>query len=416
VTRLAAAVAASPLALASAPLHAQPPEPAAPPPGLVDAPATLPDGSRRVAGRVVVARDTTTRPVPGTWVTLHRVGSDTAAPLDSVRTGGDGAFAFRYRPTGAADALYFASTSYGGIAYFTPPLRDAEVRGDAAEITVFDTTSRAVPSSVRGRHLIVAAPAPDGMRNVIEVFELTNDSTVTGVPPTDGPRGTWSVALPAGAQSFAVRPGELPEDGMRAIGGRAVLLAPFAPGIKQVAFTYRVPGDAFPLRLALDRQVSVLEVLLEEPRGAATGAGLVAVEPVVLEGRTFRRFLAQEAPAGASVDVSMPVAQRRWERVVLPALLITVGGAMVALLLRATRRAPRAAAPSSRGASPASMAPPLAGAAAEREELLAALAALDDGFAAQAAPSEAEREAYARERAVLKARLSARLAAPADAR
>ncbi|MGZ8471880.1 MAG: hypothetical protein ACXWZ7_21005 [Gemmatirosa sp.] len=417
--RLAAALAVSSVVVASAPLRAQtsaPVAPVAPPAGLTDAPATLPDGTRRVAGRVVVARDTTTRVIPGTWVTLHRVGSDSAGPLDSVRTQSDGAFAFRYRPTGAADALYFASTSYGGIAYFTPPLRDADVRADAAEITVFDTTSRPVPSSVRGRHLIVAAPSPDGMRNVIEVFELTNDSTVTGVPPSDGPRGTWSVALPASARDFAVRPGEVPDDGMLAVGGRAVLMVPFAPGIKQVAFTYRLPGDAFPLRVALERPVTVLEVLLEEPRGTVAGAGLVAVEAVALEGRTFRRFLAQETPAGASVDVAMPAAGRRWERMVVPALLITLGGAMVVLLLRASRRPPRTVPSHASHPAPVQTSAAPAGAEVEREGLLTALAALDDAFAARTAPSEAERETYARERATLKARLSARLAAPSDAR
>jgi hypothetical protein len=364
---------------------------------------------------VVLVRDTTTRAVPATWVTLHRVGSDSAGPLDSVRTSGDGTFAFRYRPTGAADALYFASTSYGGIAYFTPPLRDAVVRGDAAEITVFDTTSRPVPSSVRGRHLIVAAPSADGMRHVIEVFELTNDSSVTAVPPTDGPRGTWSVALPPGARDFAVRQGEVPDDGMVAVGGRAVLLVPFAPGIKQVAFTYRVPGDAFPLRIALERPVSVMEVLLEEPRGAATGAGLVAVDPVALEGRTFRRFLAQETTAGATIDVAMPAAARRWERMVLPALLVTLGGAMVVLLVRASRRAPRVATASVAAPPTTALASAPGGVEAEREDLLAALARLDDEFAGRTAPAEAERAAYLRERAALKARLSARLAASSDA-
>ena len=391
-------------------LHAQPapraagPDAAAPAPGLVDRPATLPDGTRRVLGRVVLVRDTTQLPVGGVWVTLHRVGSDGAGPLDSVRTQGDGGFAFRYRPTGAADALYFASTSYGGIAYFTSPLRDAESRGDGAEISVFDTTSRAVPITLRGRHLIVSAAVADGSRNVIEVFELTNDTTVTAVPANDGGRGTWSVALPRGVEGFAVRPGEVPQDGMAAVGGRAVLLMPFGPGIKQVAFTYRLPAAAFPLRLAIERPTTVLEVLLEDPRGAVTGPGITAVDPVALEGRTFRRFLAQDAPAGAAVEVAMPVAARRWDRVLLPVLLVTMGGAMVVLLLRTTRRAPG-------GAAVPRVAAVATGSDDERERLLGALASLDDAFASRVAPTDAERAAYERERAALKARLAARLAA-----
>ncbi|GLC26542.1 hypothetical protein [Roseisolibacter agri] len=383
--------------------------------GLVDRPVTLPDGSRRVLGRVLLVRDTTERPVPGAWVTLHRVGSDGAGPLDSTRTQGDGGFTFRYRPTGAPDALYFASTSYGGIAYFTSPLRDAESRGEAAEISVFDTTSRAIPITVRGRHLIVSAPVADGSRNVIEVFELTNDTSFTAVPPTDGARGTWSVALPRGAADFAVRRGEVPDDGMSAVGGRAVLLTPFGPGIKQVAFTYRLPSDAFPLRLALERPVTVLEVLLEDPRGSATGAGIVPVDPVALEGRTFRRFLAQDVKEGATVDVAMPVTARRWDRVVLPVLLVTMGGAMVLLLLRATRRQPTGA---HVPLAAASVAPPRAPATDddERERLLAALAALDDDFAARGDATAEQRAAYDVERAALKARLAARLAAAPAAR
>ncbi|MDF1506402.1 hypothetical protein, partial [Roseisolibacter sp. H3M3-2] len=312
---------------------------------------TLPDGSRRVDGRVVLVRDTVMRPVAGTWVTLHRVGSDSAGALDSLRTGADGGYRFRYRPFGADDALYFASTSHGGIAYFTSPLRLADVRGDEGEIAVFDTTSRALPISVRGRHLIVPAPDAEGRRRVIEVFELTNDTSLTAVPGSDGARGAWSAALPAAARDFAVRPGEIPADGMAAIRGRALLLAPFAPGIKQVAYTYTLDGDAFPLAVALERATTVLEVLIEDPRGAAVAPGLTAVEPVSLEGRTFRRFLAQEVPAGSRVEVTVPATARGWERIALPALLSVVGGVMHLALLRALRLTAPAAAPAGATAS-----------------------------------------------------------------
>lgn len=407
--RLSAQDARAPQAPAPQPQAAQtaPDEP--PPLGLVDRPATLPDGTRRVEGRVLLVRDTALRPLPGTWVTLHRVGSDTAAPIDSVRTNAEGAFGFRYRPTGVADALYFASSSYGGIAYFTSALRDADVRGETAEITVFDTTSRAVPVTVRGRHLIVAAPTPDGARNVIEVFELSNDTSVTGVPSTLDTRGTWSVPLPPGARNFAVRPGELPADGMSATNGRAVLQVPFAPGLKQVAFSYQLAEGALPLRMALDRPATVLEVLVEDPRGVATGAGLVATEAVALEGRTFRRFLAQDAPSGAEVEVSLPGVGRRWESIALPVLLVGLGGGMLVLLLRSTGR-PRAARAAVPAPAPMRTAPPT-GAARERESLLQELAALDDRFATVGVDSPGERAAYETERAALKARLAERLAA-----
>src|SRR5688572_27594903 len=83
-------------------------------------PARIAEGQvlRAVEGGDAVA-------VTGQWVVLHRVGADRAGPLDSARTGAGGRFRFRYAATGAPDALYFVSATYGGIAYFSPPLRSA---------------------------------------------------------------------------------------------------------------------------------------------------------------------------------------------------------------------------------------------------------------------------------------------------
>ena len=47
--------------------------------------------------------------VGGVMVTLHRVGPDRSGPVESMRTRGDGSYAFRYQPTGSEDAIYFVS-------------------------------------------------------------------------------------------------------------------------------------------------------------------------------------------------------------------------------------------------------------------------------------------------------------------
>jgi hypothetical protein len=91
--------------------------------------------SRSVDGRVrrpvsVNADSTGMGPATGLWVTLHRVGKDTAGPIDSIRTDVQGHYAFRWTPFGSTDGVYFASTTWGGIAYFTPPLKNVESRGD----------------------------------------------------------------------------------------------------------------------------------------------------------------------------------------------------------------------------------------------------------------------------------------------
>ena len=68
-------------------------------------------------------------------VTLHRVGSDSSGPIDSVRSDVTGRYAFRFRRFGAPEAVYFAAAVYRGIAYFGAPLTAARSEGEAAEIT-----------------------------------------------------------------------------------------------------------------------------------------------------------------------------------------------------------------------------------------------------------------------------------------
>src|SRR5262249_11336126 len=126
-------------------------------------------GGDHVDGRVVRRVGKGVEPVPNTWVTLHRVGSDTAGPLDSMRTKADGRYVFNYKRAGDPQAIYFVSSTFDGVAYFSQPLRAAVETGDDAQITVFDTTSRPMPLNLRGRHLIVAAPGKDGLRTMVEV-------------------------------------------------------------------------------------------------------------------------------------------------------------------------------------------------------------------------------------------------------
>ena len=144
------------------------------------------------------ARAQRQQPLGNQWVVLHRVGRDRSGPLDSMRTSARGTFAFRYRATGDSAAIYFATTSYGGIVYPTAPFRGPVVSGDDASITVFDTTSGPVAIKVGGHHIIVGAPQANGRRPVGEVYDLQNDSTVTvdcarqrhpGVDDADSRRG-----------------------------------------------------------------------------------------------------------------------------------------------------------------------------------------------------------------------------------
>ena len=158
-----------------------------------------------MSGRIVRPGTSSIEPVSGVWVVLHRVGPDHAGPLDSVRSNPRGRYSFNYVRTGSDDAIYFVSASYDGIAYFTPPLAEGKVSGNDGEVTVFDTTSHPVPMSVRGHHVVVSAVDANGLRSVVEVYDLSNDSSVTRIAPTDTPKdATWQSHVAPGASRIFV--------------------------------------------------------------------------------------------------------------------------------------------------------------------------------------------------------------------
>jgi len=280
-------------------------------------------------------------PVSGAWVVLHRVGPDRAGPLDSLQSDSRGRYSFNYQRTGSEDAVYFVSASHDGIAYFTPPLAEGKVSGDDAEITVFDTTSGHVPMSLRGHHVVVSAVDANARRAVMEVYDLSNDSSVTRIAIGDRPEdATWQVHLTPGATDFQVSQGDISAAAVAYKNGVVNVFAPIAPGIKQLSFSYTLPANAFPLKLPLEKETGVYEILIEEKAGSVTGPHLKEVDPVTVEERNFRRFLASDMPENsvAVIDLPAPPPTHSIDPRFLVALTVVIGGSMIAALARALRR------------------------------------------------------------------------------
>ena len=352
---------------------------------------------RSVEGRVARPGPTTNGlPVAGAWAVLHRVGPDTAGPLDSIRTAANGSYRFRYRATGDSLAVYFVSTSRGGVSYFTPPVRQRVVRGGLADLLVFDTTSAPIPITVRGRHVIVTAPdsTTGRVRTLVEAYELSNDSSVTRI--ARGREGiTFGAALPEGVTEISAGQGDVSSDAILAVGGRMRLNAPLSPGIKQVTFSYEIPAATDPIEVLVESPTTVLEVLVEDANAQVTGAGLVAVDPVQIEGRAFRRFLAQDVAAAQTFRVSVPpTASSRQLRLML--IVTAVGAAMLLGLGLFVMRGGPGGFARRRDDGP--------------ETLALAVAALDEAQLRLTAPTEQQKAEHYLARARLKGRLSAALA------
>ena len=336
-------------------------------------------------------------PVPGIVVTIHRVGADSSGAIDSMRTDALGRYRFAYRRWGNSDAIYFVAAVYRGIAYFSSPMRAAVVRGDDAEIVVFDTTSAPVRFTVQGHHIVVGAPRPTGLRDIVEVYEISNDTVVTAIG-RDSLSAVWSAPLVRGAIGFTPANSDVAASSLRARDGRVELVAPFAPGVKQLTWTYSLDARAFPLEITLDRPNAMLEVLLEEAGAQVRAPSLRSQGTATTQGRTFKRFLAQNAPEGERIRIEVPSTAAAARSTVVIALLVTAAIAMIGALWVAYRR----------GSGPRSVA---AVRSENAESLAVAIAALDARYDARD-PSVSGEE-YATQRAALKARLAAMLAARA---
>jgi len=255
-----------------------------------------------VRGHVVRQATNGPVPMPGIVVTLHRIGPNAAGAVDSLRTDGGGEFTFRFAADSAS--MYLATSRHAGIAYFAPPTRLGDAPGES-EIVVFDTTSTIRPLRVSGRHLVVSAPNAAGARELIEVYEIQNDTIVT-VVSTSPDRPTFRASLPAGARNVRATQGDFTGGAVTVQGTTALVTAPIAPGVRQLVLTYELGAGVFPLALGLDAPAEVLEVLLEETAGRVDGGALESLGTVTVEGRDFMRYLGRDVPAGAPVSIVVP--------------------------------------------------------------------------------------------------------------
>jgi hypothetical protein len=358
--------------------------------------------TRSIDGRIFrpVARSPEPAPVRGIMVTLHRVGRGGGRPLDSTRTDARGRYGFRFAPPSDTTAIHFVSADYAGIVYFSSPLRGARVSGDEADLTVFDTTSAPVLIAQRGRHIVVGR-ADSGRRQVVEVYELSNDTSVTRVASGDSP--TWDAGLPGDASQFAVGEGDFSADAVEKSGSRVVVTAPIAPGIKQLSFSYDLPVAAFPLSIPAERHTDLLEVLVEDPAAVVTGPGIGEVDPVTVEDRSLRRFVARDVEPSAVIRVDAPRPGGPGRTTYIAAVATALGAGMLLMLARSARRA--------RKPKPAAAGPP-AGWRDDPETIARRIAALDADFERANGVSDETRAAYESARADLKARLARALAAP----
>jgi hypothetical protein len=208
----------------------------------------------------------------------------------------------------------------------------------------------------------------------------------------------WESVLLDGAREARLGQSDFSAETVRFADGRVRILAPFAPGLKQLSFSYTVPADERELSLLVAAPADVMEVLVEDPLGGVVGGGLVAAGPATVSGRSFLRFLGQDIRANAVVRVRTPsrtpVSDNQVRVLVIVAAL---GAALLVGLARAMLRRPPGAAVARSGA------PDVAG-------LRAQLAALDESYSNIEHPTADERADHWQKRAHINQQLTNALA------
>jgi hypothetical protein len=345
---------------------------------------------------VVIPRATDTVPLPHARVVLHRVGRDAQGPIDSMVADGAGRFRFRFQAD--TSAIYLLSSRYGGIEYFSSPVHTNPARPDTAMLLQTYDTSSTTPIAVDARHIVVPRPGADGSRSVLDLIVLRNDSLRARVAP-DSAHPSWSLTLPAGSGEMQLGEGDVSADAVVRVGDTVRVLAPLAPGQKQLSIAYATVPVKGRLVFPVGPAETPLNLLVEEPGARVSGGTLALADTQVIEGRSFRRFSGR-VPAGGAVTLTVPASPAAAARRILAGLVgglaLVLGAAAVWLV----RRRPRRRAPL-----------PSPGQPDETASLLDAIAVLDARYAGREADVPADEwQRYTDQRAALKARLEHALA------
>lgn len=288
-------------------------------------------------------------------------------------------------------ALYMASTTYRGLTYFSDVRTARDTGGPLNPLVVYDTSSTGPAIGVAQRHIVIRGGDGGGRRSVLELVALANDggrTRIAGEPP----RPTWVGRIAAGAEHFEVGQGDVSSEAVRLVGDSVVVTAPIPPGVKQLVFTYDVPGTD-ELRLPIDQPADRLLILASDTAAVVTGGPLMRRGTEVFDDTQFAVFSGTAAAAGD--DMVFRFSRRRI--MPLTATAVIAGVAALLLLLAIpllTRRQPAGA---------------RAGPPETPEALARAIAVLDAGHE-RGPRSPADVAAYQSQRAALKQRLTDLLA------
>ncbi len=374
--------------------------------------AAAPQGAGVLSGQLL--NGTTGQPVQAV-VTLNVFDNFEALQAQEVQSGADGMFSFADLPTGAQYA-FLLSTTYGDARFGSDIVRFTEGQTTLdVPLQVYDAS--ATPGEITVSLAQWFVDVHQGALLIGELYRIdhASDTVYTGSQEIEpGKMAVLRFNLPAGVTSLALDGGEIGGRFLRTADG-LVDTQPLPPGGTQILMRYLLPlsGDQAELAHSVPYPIDRLNVMVvdgpevttdlqslgpqtvsEQQWNSFEGVDLPADEPISL------RLADLSAVAAAPAAAPTPARSNTSQAVISfnPGLLIGVGvaallAALALLLAYLLRRPAEAAQQPALVASAAALDP-----AAERQRLAAAIAQLDDLYAA----GEIGADSYQRTRAAQK--------------
>lgn len=347
--------------------------------------------------------------VPNQEITLKTYLNNAEVALDTTETDADGGFVFSGLPTAPNYSynitLIFQEAEYGDEWVVFAQGETTK----SVEVTVYDATTSDEAIEVELSHTIIYVEK-DGLL-VKEFYLFYNDADLTyiGFKPADSEtRQTLKFYLPDNASGFQPD-AELMSCCIYANDNGFVDSMPVFPGVREIAYSYKVNYDAgeYLLSRTVDYPVADYNLIVQGEGVVVDSGQLIREEPLNMGGTVFSYFVAGSLEPGETLTAaisSLPEisSQNTTTWVMLAAAVMVVGAVSGYLFMKKKRPQPvRQEANLGRKGQQPQPAAQGTNFSRKRQRLLVELARLDDDFEA----GKITEDNYRRRRQDVKARL-----------
>ena len=204
-------------------------------------------------------------------------------------------------------ATYTVSVDYQGVFYGTSMFSDS--LADELLLTIYETTRDASVIEVERQVIVIATvDKSEQLASAIEFVRIVNPSDRTLVPDlTNMDQISFlRFALPPNPAELSVQ-SDLPGGDIVSIGTGFALTSPVVPGAHSIDFSYVFPyeSETVSYRQSLVQGADIFQILIPETFPDIAVSGLSTVEPVNIQGTSYRAYEIRDIPKGQGLQIEI---------------------------------------------------------------------------------------------------------------